>query len=47
VTDPALNGQHAKFFPDGSRLILTIHHPGGSPKTRGIAWVDITKLLNP
>jgi len=47
VTDPALGGQHAKFFPDGSKLILTIHHPGGTPKTMGIAWVDITGLLNP
>jgi len=47
VTDPALGGQHAKFFPDGSKLILTIHHPDGTPKTMGIAWVDITNLLNP
>ena len=45
VTDPSLNGQHAKFFPDGSRLIVTIHHPNNDPPTRGIAWIDISSLL--
>lgn len=47
VTDPSLNGQHAKFFPDGKKLILCIHHPNGSPATMGIAWVDISRLLKP
>lgn len=46
VTDPSLNGQHAKFFKDGSKLILCIHHPNGTPSTMGIACVDITGLLN-
>jgi Tol biopolymer transport system component len=45
VTDPSLNGQHAKFFPDGTTLILSIHHPGGTPPTRGIAMVDLSTLL--
>jgi Tol biopolymer transport system component len=45
VTDPAYNGQHAKFFPDGKKLILCIHHPQNDPSTRGIAWVDISELL--
>lgn len=45
VTDPSLNGQHARFFPDGTRLILCINHPGGTPTTMGIAWVDISTLL--
>jgi WD40-like Beta Propeller Repeat len=40
VTDPKFGGQHAKFFPDGTKLILSIHHPD-KPKTRGIAWVSI------
>jgi len=45
VTDPSLGGQHAKFFPCGTKLVLCIHHPGSSPATRGIAWVDISALL--
>jgi Tol biopolymer transport system component len=45
ATDPSLGGQHAKFFPGGTRLILCIRHPGGSPATMGIAWVDISALL--
>jgi len=45
VTDPAYNGQHAKFFPDGKKLIVCIHHPQNDPSTRGIAWVDISDLL--
>ena len=45
VTDPSLGGQHAKFFPCGKKLILCIHHPGGTPATMGIAWVDISGLL--
>ena len=47
VTDPSLDGQHAKFFPDGKNLILCIDHPQNVPNTRGIAMVDISKLLNP
>jgi Tol biopolymer transport system component len=45
VTDPSLNGQHAKFFPDGTKLIVTINHPNATPPTRGIAWIDISGLL--
>ena len=45
VTDPSLNGQHAKFFSDGTTLVLCINHPGGTPSTMGIAWVDISSLL--
>jgi len=45
VTDPSLGGQHAKFFPCGTKLILCIHHPGGTPATMGIAWIDISGLL--
>jgi hypothetical protein len=47
VTDPSLGGQHAKFFHDGTKLILSIHHPQNDPPTRGIAYVDITDLLKP
>jgi Tol biopolymer transport system component len=45
VTDPSLSGQHAKFFHDGSKLVLCINHPGGTPATMGIAWVDLSTLL--
>ncbi len=47
ATDPSLNGQHAKFFPCGTKLILCIHHPDGDPKTMGIAWIDVSGLLKP
>jgi len=40
VTDPSLNCQHAKFFPDGTKLILAVQNP-----TWNIAWVDISTLL--
>ncbi len=43
VTDPTLNGQHAKFFPSGGKLILAIRQSATSPL--GIAWVDISGLL--
>ncbi|WP_153135060.1 TolB family protein [Paraburkholderia agricolaris] len=45
ITDPALGAQHAKFSPDGTRLVVTLLHPAGGPATRGIAWIDITTLL--
>jgi Tol biopolymer transport system component len=45
VTDPSLGGQHAKFFPCGTKLILCINHPQRNPKTMGVAWVDISGLL--
>jgi len=43
VTDPTLNGQHAKFFPGGTKLILCIRSSATSPMA--IAWVDISGLL--
>ena len=45
VTDPGLNGQHAEFFADGTKLIVCINHQGGTPATMGIAWIDISSLL--
>ncbi len=45
VTAPSLGGQHAKFFPCGTKLILCINHPDKTPPTMGIAWVDISGLL--
>jgi hypothetical protein len=48
VTAPRLGGQHAKFFPDGKKLILAIRYPEdtrGISGPRGIAWVDISGLL--
>ena len=45
VTDPRAGAQHAKFFPDGSKLILCAYYPNASPAHTGIAWVDISGLL--
>lgn len=45
VTDPALGAQHPKFFPCGTKLILSALHPDRQPATTGIAWVDISGLL--
>lgn len=45
VTDPALGAQHPKFFPCGTKLILSALHPDRQPTTTGIAWVDISGLL--
>jgi hypothetical protein len=42
---PACGSQHAKFFPDGTKLILGIHHSNNTPPAMGIAWVDISTLL--
>jgi Tol biopolymer transport system component len=44
VTDPFLNAQHARFFPNGSKLILCVQLNSGSP-AMGIAWVDVSSLL--
>ena len=44
VTDPFLNAQHARFFPNGSKLILCVQLNCGTP-AMGIAWVDISGLL--
>ena len=44
VTDASYGAQHAKFFPDGTKLVLTaLQNPGKGP--RGIAWVDISAYL--
>jgi Tol biopolymer transport system component len=45
VTDPTLNAQHARFFYDGSKLILGIRMTCSAPAL-GIAWVDISSLLS-
>jgi WD40 repeat protein len=45
VTNPSLNAQHARFFPDGSKLILCLDVSSGS-KAMGIAWVDISSLMS-
>lgn len=44
VTDPTLNAQHARFFPDGSKLIVGIRMSCSS-RAMGIAWIDISGLL--
>jgi hypothetical protein len=44
VTDPTLNAQHARFFPDGSKLILGIRMSCSS-RAMGIAWIDVSSLL--
>ena len=44
LTDAQYGSQHAKFFPDGTRIVLTaLQQPGGGP--RGIAWADISEYL--
>jgi hypothetical protein len=45
VTAPSYGAQHAKFFPDGSKLILCAHYPDNPRTSMGIAWVDISGLL--
>jgi Tol biopolymer transport system component len=45
VTDPSFDAQHAKFFPNGSKLIFAIRYTAGKGPPRGIAWVDISGLL--
>ncbi|OIS92800.1 PD40 domain-containing protein [Brucella cytisi] len=37
VTDPASNAQHARFFPDGDNLILSLNYNG----TSIIAWINV------
>jgi hypothetical protein len=37
VTDPTLGGEHAKFFPCGTKLILCIPYHSAPPPTMGIA----------
>ena len=46
LTDPSYQAQHAKFFPDGTKLALTVLQSPGPPGTpRGIAWIDISLYL--
>jgi len=45
VTDASYGSQHAKFFPDGTRLVVTALQVPGREGPRGIAWVDITEYL--
>jgi hypothetical protein len=46
VTDARYGAQHAKFFPDGTRIILTALQVPGADGPRGIAWVDISQFLH-
>lgn len=45
LTDPNYGAQHAKFFPDGSKIILTALQNPGTTWPRGIAWIDISQYL--
>ena len=45
ITDSTYGAQHAKFFPDGTKLVLTALQVPGRAGPRGIAWVDITSYL--
>ncbi len=45
ITDASYGAQHAKFFPDGTRLVLTALQAPGRNVPRGIAWVDISPYL--
>jgi WD40-like Beta Propeller Repeat len=45
ITDASYGAQHAKFFPDGTKLVLTALQAPGSGGPRGIAWVDISPYL--
>ena len=42
-TEAGGEGRAPDFSPDGTRLILSSHHP--NTPTRSIAWVDISTLL--
>lgn len=44
LTDPALQAQHGKFFPGGTRIIFTCLQSAGA-SARGIAWIDIAEFL--
>jgi hypothetical protein len=45
VTDARYEAQHAKFFPDGKRLVVTALQVPGGKGPRGIAWVDVSGLV--
>ena len=46
LTEPSIQAQHAKFFPDGKKLILcALTDPENNSAARGIAWMDISSLL--
>jgi hypothetical protein len=44
VTDVIYDAQHAKFFPDGTSLIVTAFQTAGRGP-RGIAQLDISGFL--
>lgn len=44
LTDPNFEAQHAKWFPDGRRLVLTCLQQAGGP-VRGIAVIDISEYV--
>jgi len=45
ITDAGYGAQHAKFYPDGRKLVLTALQVPNSSGPRGIAWVDIEGYL--
>ncbi|WP_444946436.1 TolB family protein [Microbulbifer sp. VTAC004] len=45
VTDPRFDCQHAKWFPCGTKLILSVKSEGKNPIWR-IAWIDISSYVN-
>lgn len=45
LTNSHYGAQHAKFFPDGSKIILTCLQKPGKAGPRGIAWIDISQYL--
>ncbi|WP_308368388.1 MULTISPECIES: hypothetical protein [unclassified Microbulbifer] len=46
LTDPGYQAQHAKFFPDGTKLALVaLQSPGATGTPNGIAWIDISGYL--
>ncbi len=46
LTEPSIQAQHAKFFPDGKKLILcALTDPENNSAARGIARMDISSLL--
>ncbi len=45
ITDASYGAQHAKFFPDGNKLVVTALQAPGADGPRGIAWVDVSPYL--
>jgi Tol biopolymer transport system component len=45
VTDPRWDAQHAKFYPSGTELVVTVLQKFGGTK-RGIAKLDVSKFVS-